>query len=92
MTTNLMPMCGYCVHLHTKPGSRRALIPWRCDAFPDGIPAAIIGNEADHRQSVEGDHGIHFEPESARGAAYAAMIFDGGPVPRRAEGREERHA
>ena len=34
----------------------------RCDAFPDDIPDAILDNEIDHRQPVEGDKGITFEP------------------------------
>ena len=84
-TTNLMPICYKCRHLTRNPATREAAWPLRCDAFTEGIPAAIIGNEVDHRQPLDGDHGIRFEPESARGAAYAAMIFDGGPVPRGAE-------
>lgn len=32
-----------------------------CTAFPDGIPDAIIENRVDHRQPIEGDHGIQFE-------------------------------
>ena len=35
-----------------------------CAAFPDGIPAAVIDNVKDHRQPIEGDHGIRFEERS----------------------------
>lgn len=32
-----------------------------CEAFPAGIPAAIINNQTDHRRPIEGDDGIQFE-------------------------------
>lgn len=32
-----------------------------CEAFPDGIPEAILRNQVDHRRPVEGDRGITFE-------------------------------
>ncbi len=35
----------------------------RCRAFPDGIPAAILGNRHDHRSPYDNDRGIRFEPE-----------------------------
>jgi hypothetical protein len=31
-----------------------------CTAFPDGIPDEVYYNELDHRQPVDGDHGIRF--------------------------------
>lgn len=33
----------------------------RCEAFPGGIPIEINPKGADHRQPVEGDHGITFD-------------------------------
>ena len=33
-----------------------------CDAYPDGVPDAILDNEWDHRQPVEGDNGLQFVP------------------------------
>jgi len=64
MTVGPKSQCGACVHLHPLTGEawwsptrqRRT-----CDAFPDGIPEAVFGNELDHRQPVDGDHGIRFE-------------------------------
>ena len=34
----------------------------RCDAFPDGIPWAILFWKHDHRTSYPGDNGIRFSP------------------------------
>lgn len=49
------PLCVECKHLHTKFG-RMA-----CDAYPDGIPDAILEGEVDHHKPYEGDHGVQFE-------------------------------
>jgi hypothetical protein len=49
------PICYNCKHQSERD-------PFKCDAFPGGIPAAIIENAADHRQPIEGDRGIRYDP------------------------------
>ena len=46
--------CAFCRHV---TGTR----PLRCAAFPEGVPAAILDGEADHRQAYPGDHVIRYE-------------------------------
>src|SRR6185437_6202990 len=68
MTTYPAPMCLGCKH-YRRTGSQV------CDAFPSGIPLAIWHSVVDHRQVVDGDHGVRFEPESAADEAYVVMRF-----------------
>lgn len=64
MTTIPLPLCYVCAR------RRAERIPHRddpasdptCDAFPNGIPAAIIEG-GDHRKAWPGDNGIQFELE-----------------------------
>ncbi len=37
-----------------------------CEAYPDGIPDAIITGMHDHREPFAGDKGIRFEPVSEK--------------------------
>lgn len=46
--------CSQCKHL--RDGGR-----WTCDAFPSGIPSAILTNKFDHTKPYPGDRGIRFE-------------------------------
>ena len=58
MTQPAPPICSFCVHAQLRQS--------RCDAFPSGIPKAVIENRADHRQPIEGDHGIQFRQDPAK--------------------------
>lgn len=48
--------CAFCVHLDVN--YRRG---YRCAAFPDKVPQAIVDGEHDHRKPYPGDHGIHLQ-------------------------------
>jgi len=50
---NQLPLCLRCSHYRTS---------LMCDAFPGGIPDAILRWEHDHRESYKGDNGIRFGP------------------------------
>lgn len=58
VTTRLGPMCLGCARLHDQ-GSLK-FYGRTCDAFPDGIPAAIWEDAGDHRKPFPGDHGIQY--------------------------------
>lgn len=71
MTLERPPICVYCRHL-VRP------INWdkpRCEAFPGGIPQAIIENERDHREPYQGDDGVRFDADSDTGRDYARDMF-----------------
>jgi hypothetical protein len=57
MTTVGAPICLECTRFHD--ANEDALT---CDAFPAGIPDAIIMSRADHRQPFPGDQGLRFDP------------------------------
>ena len=64
------PICAFCKRL-------RPSAPYlRCDAFPDGIPAAIIESRADHRKPYRGDHGLQFLAKNEAGAQAAAKTIE----------------
>lgn len=67
------PICVNCQRLHAAVYGKWGMY---CDAFPDGIPDAIIGSRVDHRKPVDGDHGLQFLATSNTAAADAAQIID----------------
>jgi hypothetical protein len=72
MTIFSKPICLDCTRFRETTWPVRGL---RCDAFPDGIPDAILRSKADHRQPYAGDHGLQFLPTSQEAAADAAQII-----------------
>jgi hypothetical protein len=44
-----------------------------CAAFPDGIPRRVLFNGLDHRQPIDGDHGLRWTP--AEGEEFPEYAF-----------------
>lgn len=52
----LMTQCAFCKRYRSNRGPTVL-----CDAFPEGVPFAILNNEVDHRHAYPGDHNIRWE-------------------------------
>ncbi len=52
-----IPQCMMCKHYQDTMSC--AAFP---NDFPEGIPAAIVHNQKDHRKPISGDNGIQWEP------------------------------
>jgi hypothetical protein len=50
------PLCMACKRLHNNPEAVT------CDAFPEGIPVAILVGGFNHREAHPGDNGLRFVP------------------------------
>jgi hypothetical protein len=61
--------CQLCIHLRQTGHG----IPWTCDAFPDGIPKAMIFYQHDHELPYPGDNGVRFEPTPEHAAHVASL-------------------
>lgn len=53
-----------------------------CTAFPDGIPDAIVNNQADHRQPYPGDNGLRFRAIDRRARQDADELVISPPTRR----------
>lgn len=49
---------------------------WKCEAFPGGIPDAIVANGDDHRDRIDGDHGLTFDPRDGVPKSYLSRLYD----------------
>lgn len=49
------PVCHDCAHWNED---------LTCKAFPDGIPDIVLYGENDHKQPIEGDHGLQYKKKS----------------------------
>lgn len=69
--TQAKSQCAACVFFE----SAFSVTPFRdnsfCKAFPDGIPDLVYANGVDHRQPVEGDHGVRWESNGDEFPTYA---------------------
>lgn len=74
MTTQLLSQCNLCEHFRPPLGGGTTT----CAAFLAGIPRNVLDNEVDHRNSIDGDHGITWK--SHKGAAFPVEAFDGVEV------------
>jgi len=51
--------CSRCIRLRLLSVGRLGAT---CDAFPDGVPEAIVTGQADHARPIRGDNGLRFVP------------------------------
>lgn len=68
------PQCLSCARFRSPFLTSNFAGPATCEAFPDAIPDAVFGNELDHRQPIDGDHGIRFQ--AAPGQQFPAEVFE----------------
>lgn len=76
--------CGACERYRSPMSAENVIGRPMCAAFPAGIPDVIWNNLVDHRQPVEGDHGLQW---SARDGdypfpsyAFGVGVLDTGPM------------
>lgn len=70
MTIGIAPMCYSCIHKKEKRLT--------CEAFPDGIPNAILLSQEDHRKPFVGDGDIQFEQDPLKEVPSEVFeVFDG---------------
>jgi len=90
MTTGPMSQCAACEHFRSPfslPRDQRPAGPF-CAAFLDGIPDVVYRNGLDHRQPIEGDHGVRWTSNGEDFPAWAFQPEDlgrGGDLPQPVE-------
>ena len=66
-------MCGVC--------RRFDAALWTCDAYPEGVPNALILAGADHRLPLPGDSGLTFQPNDEGAVEYVNLVYGEVPQP-----------
>lgn len=63
MTVGPKSQCAACVHYRSpfSEENTKGLKGPFCAAFPTGIPDVVYRNGLDHRQPIDGDHGIRWK-------------------------------
>lgn len=61
MTIGPTSQCSTCARFRSPFDRPDMSGPTSCEAFPDGIPEPVFFNGFDHRQPIEGDHGVRWE-------------------------------
>lgn len=54
------PICVFCEHFDQDENAEKLT----CNAFPLGIPVAILHSNHDHRKPYDGDNGVLFKKSS----------------------------
>lgn len=75
MTSRPAVQCVYCAHWRSPLDDAEQGDVQVCAAFPAGIPDEIWDGRVDHRQAIEGDHGIRWAPR-AEGVQFPAYAVD----------------
>lgn len=74
MTSPIPPICLSCA---------RYTSALRCEAYPDGIPEAIVHSEHDHRLPYEGDHGLRYVRDETKTSEFTLPENIFGKEPKR---------
>ena len=79
MQLDIGAMCRLCTRLRTEEREtfRDGTTEMRavCAAFPDGIPAALLEDRADHRKPVPNDNGLRYRPVDDDAALTVERMF-----------------
>jgi hypothetical protein len=76
MTSQPRSQCDTCARFispFARPGPAYGQSGPFCAAFPDGIPERVYRNGLDHRQPIDGDHGLQWTP--ADGESFPEWAF-----------------
>jgi len=71
MTLFMTPLCALCKHFRGVDFPHAT-----CEAYPEGIPSAILNWEHDHRVPFPDDRGILFEPRDNKADTFARKYFN----------------